>query len=211
MTTMQRANRVTVQAQADGYVATFYRTHKVLAKVVSRETSWQADSKANSTAQREAFRQWCTDHSAEYGVDWNPEQQTQAWARKYNRYMTDEQVYEDAITLVEERLYELAEKCRHDMEIVSINGGAVTPKDSTLSYVEDGRYSKDNAWCVADIELTLQIHIYGTDMEMPFTMEMKSGQICKPKTTIAQWTEQVSREMDMQGIDEPKAEDTKTA
>ena len=211
MTTMQRANRVTVQAQADGYVATFYRTHKVLAKVVSRETSWQADSKANSTAQREAFRQWCTDHSAEYGVDRNPEQQTQAWARKYNRYMTDEQVYEDAITLVEERLYELAEKCRHDMEIVSINGGAVTPKDSTLPYVEDGRYSKDNAWCVADIELTLQIHIYGTDMEMPFTMEMKSGQICKPKTTIAQWTEQVSREMDMQGIDEPKAEDTKTA
>lgn len=211
MTTMQRANRVTVQAQADGYVATFYRTHKVLVKVVSCETSWQADSKANSTAQREAFRQWCTDHSAEYGVDWNPEQQTQAWARKYNRYMTDEQVYEDAITLVEERLYELAEKCRHDMEIVSIDGGAVTPKDSTLSYVEDGRYSKDNAWCVADIELTLQIHIYCTDMEMPFTIEMKSGQICKPKTTIAQWTEQVSREMDMQGIDEPKAEDTKTA
>ena len=209
--TMQRANRVTVQAQADGYVATFYRTHKVLAKVVSRETPWQADSKANSTAQREAFRQWCTVHSADYGVNWNPEQQTQAWARKYNRYLTDEQVYEDAITLVEERLYELAEKCRHDMEIVSIDGGAVTPKDSTLSYVEDGRYNKDNAWCVADIELTLQIHIYGTVMEMPVIMEMKSGQICKPKTTIAQWTEQVSREMDMQGIDEPKAEDTKTA
>ena len=96
------------------------------------------------------------------------------------------------------------------MEIVSIDLAAVTPKDSTLSYVEDGRYSKDGAWCVADIELTLQIHIYGTDMEMPFTMEMKSGQICKPKTTIAQWTEQVSREMDIQGIEEPKAEDTKT-
>ena len=209
--TLQRANRVTVQAQDQGYVATFYRTHKVLAKVVSRETSWQADTTANSTAQREAFRQWCTEHSTEYGIDWNPEQQTQAWARKYNRYMTDEQVGEDAIILVEERLNELADKCRHDMEIVSIDLAAVTPKDSTLSYVEDGRYSKDGAWCVADIELTIQIHIYGTDMEMPFQMEMKSGQICKPKTTIAQWTEQVSHEMDLAGIEEPKAEDTKTA
>lgn len=209
--TMQRANRVTVQAQADGYVATFYRTHKVLAKVVSRETSWQADPKANSTAQREAFRQWCIDHSAEYGVDWNPEQQTQAWARQYNRYLTDEQVGEDAITLVRERIYELASKCKYDAIVTDIVLGAVTPKDSILSYVENGRYSKDSAWCVADIELTVQMQVYGQDMEMPFTMEMKSGQICKPKTTIADWTAQMAVNMDICGIEEPKAEDTKTA
>ena len=30
---------------------------------------------------------------------------------------------------------------------------AVTPKESTLTYVEDGRYMKSGAWCVADIEV----------------------------------------------------------
>ena len=208
---MTRANRVTIQTTEQGYEARFYRTHKLIATVVSRETSWHADESANSTANRESFRQWVCDHAEEYGVMWNPEQQKQAWERKYNTYMTDEQVAEDALTLVANAINRLADKCRYDMTIDSLNVTGITAKDSSLSYVEDGRYTKSGAWCVADIEITIGCHVAGQEMEMLYHMEMKSGQICKPKTTIAEWNEHMATEIEINGIQLPDTDKSKTA
>lgn len=198
---MTRANRVTVQTTENGYEARFYRTHKMLTVVASQDTEWKADENANATTNRESFRTWATEHAEEYGILWNPAQQKQAWERKYNIYLTDEQVAEDTLTLVEDAVNRLADKSRYDMEIVSMDVSAVTAKESTLSYVEDGRYTKSGAWCVADIEVTIMVNIGGNEMEMLYNMEMKSGQICKPKTTIAEWNEMVARELDLQGIE----------
>lgn len=198
---MTRANRVTVQTTESGYEARFYRTHKMLTVVASQDTEWKADENANATTNRESFRTWATEHAEEYGILWNPAQQKQAWERKYNTYLTDEQVAEDALTLVEDAISRLADKSRYDMEIVSMDVSAVTAKESPLSYVEDGRYTKSGAWCVADIEVTIMVNIGGNEMEMLYNMEMKSGQICKPKTTIAEWNEMVARELDLQGIE----------
>lgn len=197
---MTRANRITVQTTENGFEGRFYRTHKLLATINSEETNFKA-GEGNSTTNREMYRAYLMEHAEEFGVMWNPTQQKQAWERKYNSYMTDEQVAEDALTLVEDAISRLADKSRYDMEIVSMDVSAVTAKESPLSYVEDGRYTKSGAWCVADIEVTIMVNIGGNEMEMLYNMEMKSGQICKPKTTIAEWNEMVARELDLQGIE----------
>ena len=207
----ERANRITINAKADGFEGRFYRTHKLLTTVASTDTTWQADADANSTTNRERYRAYLIDHSEEYGVMWNPTTQTQAWERKYNTYMTDEQVAEDVLTLVTDAIHRLAEKCRYDMIIDSLEVTGITAKDSNLSYVEDGRYTKSGAWCVADIEITIGCHVAGQEMEMLYHMEMKSGQICKPKTTIAEWNEHMATEIEINGIEIPAKEDKKTA
>ena len=197
---MKRANRVSVQTIENGYRATFYCTHKTIGQIDSMDTAWQANADANSTTNRESFRAWVCEHSAEWDIEWDSGKATQAWNRKYSTYMTDEQVSEDTITLITPALDRLAEKCKYDMEIVGIEVTAVTPKESTLTYVEDGRYTKSGAWCVADIEVTITSTIAGQQMDMLYRMEMKSGQICKPKTTIAEWNEMMGKEMELNGI-----------
>ena len=198
---MMRANRVTVQAIENGYRATLYRTHKTIGQIDSMDTAWQADADANATTNRESFRVWICKHSAEWDIEWDSGKATQAWDRKYNTYMTDEQVAEDTVTLLADTIDRLAGKCKHDMEIEGMEVTAVTPKESTLTYVEDGRYMKSGAWCVADIEVTITCNIAGQQMYMLYRMEMKSGQICKPKMTIAEWNEIVDRELELNGIE----------
>ena len=197
---MTRANRITVQTVENGYHATFYRTHTIIGQIDSMDTTWQANADANSTTNRESFRAWVCEHSAEWDIEWNPATQQQAWERKYNTYITDEQVSEDTITLITPALDRLTDKCKYDMSIDSIDVSAIVAKNSTLSYVEDGRYTKSGAWCMADIEVTITCNIAGQQMDMLYRMEMKSGQICKPKTTIAEWNELVGKEMELNGI-----------
>lgn len=210
-TKMERVNRLTINTTENGFEGRFYRTHKLLATVVSTDTGWQANADANSTSNREGYRAYLIEHSEEFGVTWNPAQQTQAWNRKYNTYMTDAQVGEDALTLVTDTIYRLADKCRYEMTIDSLEVTGITAKESNLSYVEDGRYIKSGAWCVADIEITIGCHVAGQEMEMLYNTEMKSGQICKPKTTIAEWNEHMAMEIDINGIEIPDAKEQKTA
>ena len=208
---MTRANRVTVQTIESGYKATFYRTHKLLATINSIDTAWQADADANSTTNRESFRAWICEHSAEWDIEWNPGKQTQAWDRKYNTYMTDEQVAEDTITLITPALDRLAGKCKYDMEIAGLEVTAVLPVDTNLTYVENGRYIKSGAWCAAQIEVSVTVDIAGQTMDMVYMVSMKSGQICKPKTTIADWNELVGRELELNGITIEQESDSRTA
>lgn len=194
-----RANRVAVTTIEGGFEAKFYRTHTYVGSIIS-QGRWVPNEDANATTNREAFRGWACEHAEEYGIAWNPAKAEQAWERKYNTYLTDEQVYEDATTLVTPTLERLADKCRFDMSIVDIEMVGLTAKDSTLSYVSDGRYTKSGAWCVADVELAVHTLIGGREVELPYHMEMKSGQICKSKVTIAEFNEMVAQELDLQGI-----------
>ena len=202
---MERANRVAVQNTEAGYVARFYRTHKYLGEVaISTE-----DGKHSNTLREEARVQAIAQcHTID--VEWNPETQQQAWERKYNTYMTDEEVGEDALTLVTPAIERLVEKCKYDMELTDIRVSAITPNPSTLSYVENGRYTKSGAWCTATIEVVVSTHTIGEDMDILYQMELKSGQICKPKTTIAEWNMKVLEEMMLNGIEIP-TDETKVA
>lgn len=198
---MERANRITVSTTENGFEGRFYRTHKLLATVNSDSTEFKADESSNATTNREMYRNYLIEHSAEWQVEYNPSKQEQAWERKYNKYENDEQVAEDTITLLTDTIDRLAEKCKYDMEIEGMEVTAVIPKESTLTYVEDGRYVKSGAWCVADIEVTITCNILGQQMDMLYKMEIKSGQICKPKMTIADWNEMVGKEMELNGIE----------
>ena len=46
---------------------------------------------------------------------------------------------------------------------------------------------------------------------MVYMVNMKSGQICKPKTTIAEWNELVGKELELNGITIEQESDSKTA
>ena len=198
---MERANRITVSTTEHGFEGRFYRTHKLLATVTSDNTNFKADESKNATTNREMYRNYLIEHSANWQVEYDPNKQEQAWERKYNRYENDEQVAEDTITLLTDTIDRLADKCKYDMVINGIEVTAVIPKESTLTYVEDGRYMKSGAWCVADIELELEVVVGEHSMRMLYRMEMKSGQICKPKMTIADWSEMVSKEIELNGIE----------
>lgn len=206
-----RANKITITTTETGYEAKFYRTHKLITTVLSQDTTWTADENANATTNRETFRNWVCDNAESFGIIWNPEKAKQAWERKYNTYMTDEEVKEDALTLVIPTLSRLIEKCRYNMELDGVTISDISARESTLSYVEDGKYSKSGAWCTADIEVTVYTRFHDIEVEILYSMEMKSGQICKPKTTIAEWNEIVSKELDLQGIELEENSDTKVA
>ena len=106
---MARANRVVVRNEADGFVAEFYKTHKSVAVVDSMDTEWTRNKEHNQTQAREDFRTWVQAHAEEFGVDWSPEYQAQAWNRQYWKYETDEQVEEDAYELMRWTIGRLAD------------------------------------------------------------------------------------------------------
>lgn len=201
---MERANRCTVQAIEEGYEVRFYRTHRYLDSMVITTCLEEPNGKhAHSNELREASRVKAINECVTMGIEWKPEVQAQAWDRKHNIYMTNEEVGEDALTLVTPAIERLVEKCKYDMELQGIEITAVTPNPSSLSYVEHGRYTKSGAWCCASIEVTVKAHVIGEDMEILYPMELKSGQICKPKTTIAEWDMKVLEEMMLNGIEVP--------
>lgn len=197
---VERANRVTMVATETGFTARFFRTHKLLGTIDIQVVADEKGKISHGTDARNKARQMAISRAKEIGVEWKPDMQEQAWERKHNIYMTDEDVAEDVEILITPALERLADKCKWDMEIESMDVTSITAKDSSLSYVEDGKYTKSGAWCVADIELEVHTVVNGNKLDVIYTMEMKSGQICKPKTTIAQWEQTVIMEAELQGV-----------
>lgn len=200
MSKVERANRITMVATETGFTARFFRTHKLLGTI---DVPVEADAKgkvSHGVEARTKARDIAISRASEIGVDWRPDMQEQAWGRRHNTYLTDEDVAEDAEILITPALERLASKCRWDMEIESISMVGITAKDSNLSYVEDGRYTKSDAWCVADIELEVHAVVNGSELDVVYTMEMKSGQICKPKTTVRLWEQMVITEAELRQV-----------
>lgn len=181
--TFVRANRCTVQATEEGYLAKFYRTHKLVGEIPVKLTT--EDGKvAHSNEAREKARQFAIGQCPSYEIEWSPEYQEQAWERKYKKYATDEQAIEDATTLLDMALSGVAGKLGYGYVIPT---GDIYPRQSTLSYIEDGKYAKDGCWAYADISMTVDFHDEkGNVIETCIDMQMVSGQIkkCKMNQTI---------------------------
>lgn len=195
---VERANRVSVQATEQGYVARFYRTHKLVAEIQSQDTAFEPAEDANKTVQREAFRAYAIEHSAEYGVSFDNGKAEQAWDRKYQAYATDEQVSEDAITLLTPMVERLVEKCKYQVSLAEIQMLSVDAEDTNFSYIEDGRYASNGNWAWADI--TMQV-VLDEGIELEYHMALKSGQICKPKLTIAEFEDMLKTESELAGVE----------
>lgn len=178
---MARANRTIIRTTENGYEAEFFKTHKSIAVVTQEETEWVADKNHNSTQQRESFRTWVQTHADEFGVDWSPEYQAQAWDRHFWKYETDEQVEEDACTLMTWTIRKLAEATGYDLEVSAISLDAIVPNESPLAYVEHGRYAKNGNWAVATVNLNVTLRWEEREEEIIYPIEMRSGQLTKIK------------------------------
>lgn len=178
-----RANRVVVRAEADGYVAEFFKTHKSIAVVMSEDTEWVRKADHNPTQAREDFRTYVQTHAEEYGVAWLPEYQQQAWDRHYWKYETDEQVEEDAIELMRWTIVSICEKCGLAVDMGAMALDSISPMESPLSYVENGKYVKNGNWAVAQVNLEVKCTIEGSEIDIIYPIEMRSGQLTKIKLT----------------------------
>lgn len=201
---MARANRVVVRTENNGYVAEFFKTHKSIAVVEQSETSWVADKTHNSTQARESFRTWVQNHAEEYGVDWIPELQAQAWERKYWKYETDEQVEEDAYTLMAWTIHRLADATEYPIEVTGVKLDAIVPMDSPLSYVENGRYTKNGNWAVATVRLAVELTWDDQVEEIAYDIEMRSGQLTKIKMNKEEFKAMVAEVFDAHLADQGK-------
>lgn len=195
---VERANRVSVQATEQGYVARFYRTHKLVAEIQSQDTAFEPAEDANKTVQREVFRAYAIEHSTEYGVSFDAGKAQQAWDRKYQSYATNKQVAEDAITLLTPMVERLVEKCKYRISLAEIQMLSVDAVDTNLSYIEDGRYASNGNWAWADIAMQIVLE---EGVEIEYHMALKSGQICKPKLTIAEFEQVLAQEAELADVE----------
>lgn len=198
---VMRANRITVVTKDELLVGRFFLTHKLVAEINQTECGWQPIEDAKATANRESFRGYLIKHANDFGVDWSPAKQTQAWDRKYNKYYEFSEVEEDTKTLITPLIERLVEKCKYELTLDKIEVTEIVPKPSNLEYVEDGRYSSSGAWCVGDILVNVEMLINEHSFLVELEVNMKSGQICKPKLTIAQFEGMVTDELELRGIE----------
>ena len=113
---MERANRIAVQSMETGFKADFYRTHKHLATLISTETAWVADESANKTAQREDFRKFAIEHSADIGIEWNPADLRADENKRIPKYESDAILMGDATNLLWGTLWNLTSECGLDVK-----------------------------------------------------------------------------------------------
>lgn len=195
---MTRANRIAIATTDNGYKATFYRTHKVVAEILSQDTAWTPADDANKTQAREDFRAYCTKNAGIWDIEWDDGKAEQAWDRRYQAYATDEQVSEDAITLLTPMIDRLVEKCKYQVSLAGIQMLSVDAEDTNFSYIEDGRYASNGNWAWADI--TMQV-VLDEGIGFEYHMALKSGQICKPKLTIAEFEDILKTESELAGVE----------
>ena len=182
--TNPRANRVVVRATEDGgFEAEFFKTHKHIAVVASKDTSWKRNKEHNPTQAREDFRTWIQSNADQFGVNWMPELQQQAWDRKYWKYETDAQVEEDAIELMGWTIKTICEKVGLKVELGEMALDSIVPMDSPLGYVENGKYTKNGNWAVAQVNLEVRATIEDKEIDIIYPIEMRSGQLTKIKLT----------------------------
>lgn len=193
---MERANRVTVTSTpSGGLIATYYRTHKRLAQVKSTDTAWKADESVGITAQRESFRTWVQEHANDYGVIWNPTHQAQAWERKHSKYYTDEQVLEDATTMLNAEIPRMLKAAGEDATMDEITLDGIYASDGDRPYCTKGKYDKDGAWAWAECKFAIRLTVNGNQIEITQTMQIASGQLKKLRLTVAEIKQMVSDEL----------------
>lgn len=218
---LQRANRVTINADEVGYRADFYRTHKKLTTIASVETGWEADDTMNKSAQREDFRQYVISHAEVFGIEWKPQDMRSDANKRYAKYETDEMVIEDTINMLTTDIETLISKTPYEVILKSIDVDDIAPvthsaKGTDLAKlgVIDGKYEKSGNWAWADIEVTVTMTIEadeGCEIYFSTACELVSGQLKKPHITQTAFNEDLKVSLTAIGVitEEVKEEESK--
>lgn len=193
----QRANRVAVSATETGFRAEFWRTHKRVLAVASEETGWVANPKQNRSAQREDFRVWVCENSADLGVVWSPEDQRTDENKRIAKYATDEDLTADTLALVSSDISQFVSSSPWDLTIGDIGVDGITPmvvsaKGTDLSKlgILDGKYEKNGNWAWATIGICTTIKMGNEEIYVTVESQLVSGQLKKPgKVGDGGWTQ----------------------
>lgn len=212
--TLIRANKLTVKTLSDGTLqADFYRTHKHLTSTTPADIGFTIDTKANKTMVREMFRQWCAEHSAMVGIDYDPINRQTIENTRLAKYATEEEVLNDATNMVARDVDRFIEKLPDLLKVhvkdSKLTMDSLTPKTTTakgtlLSQmgIEDGKYLSNGNWAWADIEGTVTLTTTkGEEVYIPLSLELVSGQLKKFRMTQTQFNDAVKANMQELGLD----------
>lgn len=222
---LTRANKLTIKTLSDGTLqADFYRTHKHLTSTTPADMGYALDTKANKALQREMFRQYCAEHSAMVGIDYDPINRQTVENTRLAKYTTEEEVLNDATNMVArdvdrfiEKLPDLLKVHVKDSKLTmdSIAPKTTTAKGTPLSQmgIEQGCYVSNGNLAWFDIEGTVTlIATKGEEIYVPLQLELVSGQLKKFRMTQTQFNEAVKlalAEIGYTGLEPEKKSKTK--
>lgn len=206
--TLVRANRVAVKVNGEGFIADFYRTHKIVGTVDSENTDWEAPADVtNKTASRELFRQYVITNANGYGIEWKPEDMRAPQNVRKAKYDSDQSLIDDALPIVLAEMQALTEKCKYDIEWGGVNHEDIVPlthtgsgRDLSTMGIEDGKYSKSGNWAWANVNFTSVFKYNKEECYIPVTMQLVSGQLKKVGIGITEFTSRVRDEIINAGL-----------
>lgn len=188
---MERANRCTVQANKEGYVARFWRTHKELKTVTDTQAQTQGytpDANLNSTAQRELYRAWVCKNAGLFGVEYDPEDRRTAQNMFPSKYDSDAVLNMWAVKIVGEDIQEWIGKIRGEykvpMTITGIEADEIVPMVARKGKPVQAKYGNGN-WAYATIPVVATVEIADKESKPQYgyvtmNVELVSGQLKKP-------------------------------
>lgn len=225
MTDNMRANRVAIKANSENFIATFYRTHTIVADIHSENTEWKAPADGNKALIREDFRKWITENAGVFNIEYDPtDRRADGNVRKAN-YTTDNELVNDAMAMLLPQMQDLAGKVTEKYPNIEWGGVAhdeIVPSQTTGSGrdlstmgITDGKYNKSGNWAWAVLKFTVTMKYSGNEVYIPTEMQLVSGQLKKADMGIQKFTDAVKAEIIAAGlataeeIDPPKEKKSK--
>ena len=225
MTDNMRANRVAIKANDENFIATFYRTHTIVADIHSENTEWKAPADGNKALIREDFRKWITENAGIFNIEYDPtDRRADGNVRKAN-YTTDDELINDAMAMLLPQMQDLAGKVTEkypNIEWGGVSHDEIVPSQTTGSGrdlstmgITDGKYNKSGNWAWAILKFTVTMKYSGNEVYIPTEMQLVSGQLKKADMGIQKFTDAVKAEIIAAGlataeeIDPPKEKKSK--
>ena len=220
-----RANRVAIKANSENFIATFYRTHTIVADIHSENTEWKAPADGNKALIREDFRKWITENAGVFNIEYDPtDRRADGNVRKAN-YTTDDELVNDAMAMLLPQMQDLAGKVTEkypNIEWGGVSHDEIVPSQTTGSGrdlstmgITDGKYNKSGNWAWAVLKFTVTMKYSGNEVYIPTEMQLVSGQLKKADMGIQKFTDAVKAEIIAAGlataeeIDPPKEKKSK--
>jgi len=176
----ERANKVTITMVEDHYEARFFRTHKQLTTIDSRDTAFVANTSLNKSAQRELFRLWICENSNTYGIVWQPADMRTEENKLPNKYPTEAILLDTASQLIRNDILEWVAK-NERIALVELVGEFVIPVTEHKGKIVDSKYGNGN-WAYATVSVTATIKDLTDNQDYYISMDcsLVSGQLKKP-------------------------------
>ena len=180
MSTLVRANRISVVMEEGVMVATFYRTHKKLGRVDQFDAEYDMVDGVNSVAQKELFRQHIISHANDLGYDYDPQDRRTDNNKVPSKYPDEETLERTSFFMINADVKSWVEKLGDKFKLVTITNEGITEVTMSNSGKEvKPRYNNGN-WAWATITESATIEYDGTEIYVDMDCSLVSGQMKKP-------------------------------